>query len=150
MRNVRSHLMFNSFSNFSAPKCWTRSCTLPTGNVECTRKSRPPQQFSDARLDARLFNLEKSDGDSVLTGRIMYNFLPTFGGKKHGQKVGINQNPTFLPTFWQKKAGRKLDGFHITGNPPLSQDQNGCLTFMRQPLSIFYIYYQVSGIAAGG
>ena len=78
--------MFNSLSNFSAPKCWTRSwilpkanilskfftlkcrtrsCTLPTGNVECTRKSRPPQRFSDARLDARLFSLEKSDGNSV-------------------------------------------------------------------------------------
>ncbi len=73
-----------------------------------------------------------------------------FWGKKHGQKVGIKQNPTFLPTFWQKKAGRKLDGFHITGNPPLSQDQNGCLTFMRQPLSIFYLYYQVAEVAAGG
>ena len=33
-----------------------------------------------------------------------------------------------------KISKRKLNGFHITGNPLLSQDQNGCLTYMRQPI----------------
>ncbi|MBR2821636.1 MAG: hypothetical protein IKD91_07160, partial [Clostridiales bacterium] len=56
-----------------------------------------------------------------------------FWGKKHGQKVGTDAKSNFSSNILAKKAGRKLDGFHITGNPLLSQDQNGCLTFMRQP-----------------
>ncbi|MBR2821009.1 MAG: hypothetical protein IKD91_03935, partial [Clostridiales bacterium] len=57
----------------------------------------------DFRLFARVFNLKKSDVKSVLTGRIMYNFLPTFGAKNMDKKLELTQNPTFLPTFWQKK-----------------------------------------------
>ena len=49
-----------------------------------------------------------------------------------------------LSNILAKKAGRKLDGFHITGNPLLSQDQNGCLTFMRQPLVVLIFVSELS------
>ena len=37
-----------------------------------------------------------------------------------------------------------MDGFHITGNPLLSQDQNGCLTFMRQPIVVLIFVSELS------
>ena len=49
-----------------------------------------------------------------------------------------------LSNILAKKAGRKLDGFHITGNPLLSQDQNGCLTYMRQPLVVLIFVSELS------
>ena len=49
-----------------------------------------------------------------------------------------------LSNILAKKAGRKLDGFHITGNPLLSRDQNGCLTFMRQPLVVLIFVSELS------
>ena len=58
----------------------------------------------------------------------MSNFLPTFGGKKLGQKVGTDAKSNFSSNILAKIAGRKLNGFHITGNPPPSQDK------MRKPL----------------
>ena len=134
--------MFNSLSNFSAPKCWTqswilpkanilskfftlkcwtRSCTLPTGNVECTRKIRPPQRLSDARLHVRLFNLEKSDGNSVFAKNRL--FARVFNLKKSDVKSSIEKGTI-------KKCFRA-----VTRNPPPSQDKKGCL-ILRQPLFI--------------
>ena len=49
-----------------------------------------------------------------------------------------------LSNILAKKAGRKLYGFHITGNPLLSQDQNGCLTYMRQPLVVLIFVSELS------
>ena len=106
--------------------------------------------LSDGTFFNAQLHLQKSDVESVLTGRIMYNFLPTFGAKNMDKKLELSKIQLFFQHFGKKKLERKLDGFHITGNPLLSQDQNGCLTFMRQPLSIFYLYYQVAEVAAGG
>ena len=109
----------NILSKFFTLKCWTRSCTLPTGNVECTRKSRPPQQFSDARLDARLFSLEKSDGNSVFAKNRL--FARVFNLKKSDVKSSIEKGTI-------KKFFRA-----VTRNPPPSQDKKSCL-ILRQPL----------------
>ena len=109
----------NILSKFFTLKCWTRSCTLPTGNVECTRKSRPPQQFSDARLDARLFSLEKSDGNSVFAKNRL--FARVFNLKKSDVKSSIEKGTI-------KKCFRA-----VTRNPPPSQDKKSCL-ILRQPL----------------
>ena len=43
MRNARSHLMFNSLSNFSASKCWTRSWFL-TKTVTISGQDRHTQR----------------------------------------------------------------------------------------------------------
>ena len=63
-----------------------------------------------ARLNARLFTLENSDGKSVLTGHIIYNFSSNIFGRKVVQKVGTDAKSNISSNFFGKKTGRKSDG----------------------------------------
>ena len=97
---------------------------MSTGNSYLSLKSKAGLRIvcvwgscAEVLSDGTFFNarlhVQKSDAESVLTGRIMYSFPPTFGAKNMDKKLELSKIQLFFQHFWQKNW-KKVGRFHMT------------------------------------
>ena len=117
-------------------------------------KAVSANRFSNARLNARLFWLEKSVVKSSINMVFRYpTFNPTFFLQNVGSKVGFRQNPTFCPSFSAQNVGLKVGHCRLslsTGSKPVVvRKQKNCagIRFPRSCCFQFISDYQRAALA---